>query len=238
MDVKRALLAVGIAATLTMAADDAAAQKGTTKTAAKAQPAADNYDEQFARFLRESRSVTAAPGASFGWMTSLTSDARARRVNDLITIHVVESIAASGTADSALGKSSDAKAGIPNLLGLEKKLPSIIDPTSLAAIKSDNTFKGSGSTNRTGDLTALLTARVSDVLPNGDLVVEGVREIEINGDRQMVVLSGVVRVADIVPGNIVPSTSIGQLRIRYFGNGLMKDNLKPGWLIRVLNKIF
>ena len=83
-----------------------------------------------------------------------------------------------------------------------------------------------------------MTARVTDVLPNGDLVVEGVREIEINGDRQIVVLTGVVRAADIGPSNVVLSTSIGQLRIRYFGRGLMKDNLKPGWLIRVLNKVF
>ena len=89
-----------------------------------------------------------------------------------------------------------------------------------------------------GLLTAQMTARVSDVLPNGDLVVEGVREIEINGDRQIVVLSGVVRASDIGPSNMVFSTSIGQLRIRYFGSGLMKDNLKPGWLIRILNKVF
>ena len=83
-----------------------------------------------------------------------------------------------------------------------------------------------------------MTARVSDVLPNGDLVVEGVREIEINGDRQFVVLTGVVRAADIGQSNVVLSTAIGQLQIRYFGRGLMKDNLKPGWLIRVLNKVF
>ena len=83
-----------------------------------------------------------------------------------------------------------------------------------------------------------MTARVSDVLPNGDMVVEGVREIEINGDRQIVVLTGVVRGADVDRSNIVLSTSIGQLRIRYFGRGLIKDNLKPGWLVRVLNKVF
>ena len=83
-----------------------------------------------------------------------------------------------------------------------------------------------------------MSARVSEVLPNGDLVVEGVRELEINGDRQMVVLSGVVRIADISTNNVVLSTSIGQMRIRYFGHGLMKDNLKPGWLVRILNRIF
>jgi len=87
-------------------------------------------------------------------------------------------------------------------------------------------------------LTAQMTARVSDVLPNGDMVVEGVREIEINGDHQIVVLSGVVRPVDIDQNNVVLSTEIGQLRIRYFGKGLMKDNLKPVWLVRVLNKVF
>jgi flagellar L-ring protein precursor FlgH len=76
------------------------------------------------------------------------------------------------------------------------------------------------------------------VLPNGDMVVEGVREIEINGDHQIVVLSGVVRPVDIDQNNVVLSTEIGQLRIRYFGKGLMKDNLKPGWLVRALNKVF
>jgi flagellar L-ring protein precursor FlgH len=76
------------------------------------------------------------------------------------------------------------------------------------------------------------------VLPNGDMVIEGVREIEINGDHQIVILSGVVRPVDIDQNNVVLSTEIGQLRIRYFGKGLMKDNLKPGWLVRVLNKVF
>ena len=83
-----------------------------------------------------------------------------------------------------------------------------------------------------------MTARVAEVLPNGDLVLEGVREIDINGDRQLVVLTGVARPDDIAPTNMVLSTQVGQLRIRYFGRGLIKDNLKPGWLIRVLNKIF
>ena len=84
----------------------------------------------------------------------------------------------------------------------------------------------------------MLTARVAEVLPNGNLLVQGVREIEINGDRQMLVLTGVVRPADINASNVIPSTAVGQMRIRYFGRGLMKDNLKPGWIVRVLNKIF
>ncbi len=103
------------------------------------------------------------------------------------------------------------------MFGAESKFPGWLDPTSLVAADTNTDFKGGGSTTRTGSLTAVLTARVVEVLPNGDLVLEGVREIDINGDRQIIVLTGVVRTADIGPGNVVPSTAIGQMRIRYFG---------------------
>jgi len=121
---------------------------------------------------------------------------------------------------------------------VESKLPAAIDPANLISGTSDTKFKGGGVTTRTGQLTATMTARVMEVLPNGDLVLEGAREIEINGDRQIVVLTGVARPSDIGKDNDVLSTNIGQLRIRYFGKGLMKDNLKPGFLVRILNKIF
>jgi flagellar L-ring protein precursor FlgH len=83
-----------------------------------------------------------------------------------------------------------------------------------------------------------MTARVAEVLPNGDLLIEGVREIEVNGDRQIVVLTGIARVVDIGPANVVSSMSLGQLRINYYGKGLTRNSLSPGWLIRLLNKIF
>ena len=103
---------------------------------------------------------------------------------------------------------------------------------------SDTKFNGAGGTTRTTELSATITARIVEVLPSGDLVVEGVREVDINGDRNVVVLTGVIRAIDIQPGNVVPSTRIGQLRIRSLSQGLIKDSLTPGWLIRVLNKIF
>lgn len=199
----------------------------------------DNYDELFQRYLLEARTAKPASEAqAWGWMSSLGLDRRARNVNDLITIRVVESIVGSGTADSQLAKSSDVGIGVPSIFGLEKKLPGAVNPANLATANAKTGYQGGGTTNRAGTLTAQMTARVADVLPNGDLVVEGVREIEINGDRQIVVLTGVVRTVDVPPSNEVLSTEIGQLRIRYFGRGLMKDNLKPGWLVRVLNKVF
>lgn len=209
--------------------------------AAAQQPgASDKYDEQLSRYLESARKQAAGTTAHgrHDWMNGLNADNRASRVNDLVTIRVVESITATGTADSNLSKSSSGSAAVPGLFGVESKLPALIDPANLASAKSDTQFKGAGTTTRAGELTAIVTGRVAEVLPNGDLFIESVREIAINGDRQVVVLTGVARVADISHNNVVLSTSLGELQIRYFGRGLMKDSLSPGWLIRVLNKIF
>jgi flagellar L-ring protein precursor FlgH len=209
-------LLLGLAAVLLIGAPRAAlAQSGK------------NYDEQYAAFLAAAR---AKPATNSFWIANLTSDLAARHINDLVTIKVEEAVSASGSADSSIGKKSSATAAFPSpaSTALAKFLPG----------SSDTKASGSGSTSRTTALTAMLTGRVTEVLPSGDLVVEGVREIDINGDRQVVVLTGIIRVVDIQPGNIAPSSRLGQLRIRCLSQGLMKDSLTPGWLIRVLNKIF
>jgi flagellar L-ring protein precursor FlgH len=187
-----------------------------------------NYDEIYARYLAAARRTDAA--ARSAWMSDLTSDPNARRVNDLVTIRVLESLSASGSADSNVGKSGSASAEFPGKIGtaLSKLLPA----------GTDTKFKGAGGTTRSTELSAILTARVTEVLPSGDLVVEGVREVDINGDRSVVVLSGVIRPVDIQPGNVIPSSMVGQLRIRSLSAGLVKDSLTPGWLIRALNKVF
>ena len=219
------------AAIVAMSSAIVSGQKGKT--------ASDNYDAVVAKYLEAARqqATAARPDANL-WINGLMGDRRAQQVNDLVTVRVVESFSASGTADSNLSKKSNASSGLTNLFGVEGKLPSFINPASLAAVGSDSGFKGAGTTNRAGNLSAVITARVAEVLANGDLVLEGIREVEINGDRQVVVLTGIARSQDVGPGNVLLSPSIGQLRIRYFGKGLMKDSLSPGWLIRALNKIF
>jgi flagellar L-ring protein precursor FlgH len=225
-----AMLALCVLWTLPALAQDKSKEKAK---------AADNYDALLQQYLQEARAaVVPTTASSSAWMAGLTSDLRARRINDLVTIRVVENVSGLGAADSNLDKKSSGTAGVPSLFGLESRLPSSINPANLITTGANTSFQGGGSTSRTGSLTAVLTARVEEVLPNGDLLVQGVREIEINGDKQILVLTGVVRTADINTSNVVPSTAIGQMRIRYFGRGLMKDNLTPGWLIRILNKIF
>jgi len=203
----------------------AALAAGTSATAlAQAPP---KYDEVFYRYLEAARKLP-PPGQI--WMADLMSDLKAHRINDLVTIRVLESLSATGSADSTVNKKSSGDVTMPGKAGeyIHKVLP----------IQSDTKHSGSGNTTRTTELTAVMTARVVEVLPSGDMVVEGVREIDINGDRNVVVLTGVIRAADILPGNVIPSTLVGQLRIRSLSQGLIKDSLTPGWLIRALNKIF
>lgn len=208
-----------------------------TVSAAHAQKKSDNYDQVFEAYLAAARATTPAP-ASTPWMATLFGDLRARAVNDLVTVHVVENVAATGSADSTLDKNSTASAGTGRIFGVDPKFADWFDPATLAAWSASTAFQGGGQTTRSGALSAVITARVIEVMPNGDLVVEGVREIDINGDRQIIVLSGIVRPSDVGRGNVVPSTAIGQMRIRYFGRGLIKDNLSPGWLVRIFNKVF
>jgi flagellar L-ring protein precursor FlgH len=219
-------------------AQDAGGQKAS-KPNDKAAKANDNYDALLQQYLAEARASVVVPASPDSlWMAGLSSDLRARHVNDLVTIRVIENVSGAGVADSTLDKKSTGTIGVGSLFGLESRLPTSINPQNLATIGTNTTFEGGGSTSRTGSLTAVLTARVAEVLPNGHLLVQGVREIEINGDRQMLVLTGVVRPSDINAANVIPSTAVGQMRIRYFGRGLMQDNLSPGWLIKILNKIF
>ena len=225
----RVLVAGGLGAMLALLAGPALAQ---TPPPAKR----DDYEQVLERYLQAARATPATPDTA--WQAGLFGDLRARRLNDLVTVRVVENISASGSADSALDKKSNAAASVTKLFGAETKFPGWLDPTSLAALGTNTGFTGSGATNRAGSLSAVITARVVEVLPNNDLVLEGIREVDINGDRQFIVLTGIVRAADVGPGNVVPSTAVGQMQIRYFGKGLIKDNLKPGWLVRALNKVF
>ena len=200
-------------------------------------------EQHVAELIRQHLQATtptsaASHGPAIGWASGLWTDHRAREVNDLLTVRVVENVVGTGSADSSLNKSSSLAAALPSFFGLEGYLPGALDPTNLVAGASASDFTGGGTTTRAGTLRAVVTARVAEVLPNGTLVLQGIREVEVNGDRQVMVLTGLVRPQDVGPNNVVLSPSIGQFRIRYFGTGLIKDTLKPGWLTRILNKIF
>jgi flagellar L-ring protein precursor FlgH len=169
-------------------------------------------------------------------------DLRAYQVGDLVTVNIVETSKASKQAGTKTERSSGINAGISNLLGYEtkmgKNLPAAFNPEVMfkAAIESD--FDGSGTTSRNESMTAFITARVMRVLPNGNLVIEGRREIRVNHEIQYITLSGLIRPADISPDNTVLSSYIADAKIDYTGSGPVSDKQRPGWLGRIIDAVW
>lgn len=172
-----------------------------------------------------------------GLTSSLFTDLKARRVNDILTVRVLENTTASSGADTKASRKSSTSLAIPNLFGIENHVTSV-PFANLVSATSDSAFAGEGGTNRQGSLSALLSARVREVLPNGDLVIEGIKELKVNSERQTLTLIGVVRTRDIAPNNVVSSTAIANMQIQLDGKGVVSDHLNPGWLYRVLTKVW
>jgi flagellar L-ring protein precursor FlgH len=169
-----------------------------------------------------------------GQHSNLFRDMKARYVNDVVTIRVSESTQAVASADASSKRSSNMSNGIDQLIGLQggvKELPALVSGAGQTA------FDGKGSTSRATQLQTTLTARVTDVLPNGYLVVEGRREVRVNNENQLVILSGVVRPNDINKSNVILSSAVAQMSVRVQGRGTVSQPLKPGWLFQILNGI-
>jgi flagellar L-ring protein precursor FlgH len=192
------------------------------------------YVENANRTRREVRTEEGSLWLGSGYRSDLFSDPKARYIDDVLTIRVSESTQAVSKADAKNTKSTQMTAGFDKLFGAEKRISEL--PT-LVSGKSDSSFQGQGSTSRATTLATSLTARVIDVLPNGYLVVEGMREIHVNNENQTIYLTGVVRPEDVGPSNIVLSSRVAQMQVRVQGKGVVSQPIKPGWLYRILNGI-
>jgi flagellar L-ring protein precursor FlgH len=132
------------------------------------------------------------------------------------------------------------------MLNLEKYYPSSYIPKSFpylnpfARIKAamESEFEGSGTTGRSGSIAAVISVRIVEVMPNGNLKIAGSREISINNERQYITLTGFVRPADIPWNNTVLSTYISDARIVYSGSGVINDRQRPGWMLRILDAVW
>ena len=178
------------------------------------------------------------------WQSSsagMTDDMKARRRGDIVTIVISETASASKEAKTGTSRDSSMSAGIPNLLGLEKSSivnKNFADLAKLISASSSSKFQGAGSTSRQENLKATITARVMDVHPNGNLMIEGRRNIKVNEEDQIIVLEGVVRSRDISPDNTINSIYIADARISYSGRGIISDRQSPGWLMNILDRIW
>ncbi len=175
-------------------------------------------------------------------------DTRARRVGDVITIDIVENTSSKMDANTKVGRTSSIAGSIDNSLGYMRALQEAnrrlgldLDGTSSntlfkAALK--NEFDGKGTSDRSGQVTASIGARVTEVLPNGNLVVFGKRKMKVNNETQIITVSGIIRPADIDTDNRIKSTYIADALIEYTGRGVIAEKQKPGWGSRVVDIIW
>jgi flagellar L-ring protein FlgH len=162
----------------------------------------------------------------------LFRDLKARNINDILTIQIIESSTASNSANTSTKKEGDVSLKAPSLFGLEGGA-SALNFASMLAGNSALSFAGQGSTSRTGQLQAFVSARVVSVMPNGDLAIEGVKEVTINRERQILRIRGLVRSRDVTPGNVILSTAIANMEVVFDGKGIVSDANKPGFLFRL-----
>lgn len=171
----------------------------------------------------------------------LTDDVKARRRGDIVTIVISETASASKEAKTGTSRDSSITAGMPNMLGLENTgifKNNFADLSKIINASTSSKFAGAGSTSRQENLNATITARVIDVLPNGNLLIEGRRNIKVNEEDQIIVLEGTIRSRDIAQDNTVNSIYIADARINYSGRGIISDRQSPNWLMNILDKIW
>ena len=196
--------------------------------------ALDKYIQDAMRNAPSNAGPVSTPGSTWtpaSRLLDLGSDVRARRVDDLVTVLVAETVSADVTGVTKTSRASAAKATIPALAGLTKATGPL---TNLANLSTNTSLDGEGTTSRQTDFTTTLAARVTHVLPNGYLVVEGAKDIQVNSERQTVIVRGVVRPADLATSNTVYSYNLAQLEVRINGKGAVNDVAKrPNALYRI-----
>ena len=181
----------------------------------------------------------ATPGAIYqaGGNTSgglsLFADRRARDVGDLLTIHLVENTTAQTNATTQVGKESSMEIGVPDLLGG----PVTVNGREIlsASASGGRDFDGSGRSAQSNRLQGSITVTVVQRLPNGNLLVEGSKNMRLNQGNELVQLQGIVRPSDIAPDNSLPSSRVGEARIVYGGRGALAQSNAMGWLGRFFN---
>jgi flagellar L-ring protein precursor FlgH len=164
--------------------------------------------------------------------SNLGADLKASRVDDLVTIAVSETFSAVATGDVKTQRQSTAQSNVAQLAGITKTTGPL---ANLAKSNTQTQLQGTGETSRGAVLTANLTARVTNVLPNGYLVIEGTKRVQVSSENQVVTVRGVIRPVDLDPTNTVPSNRIAQMEIQVNGKGVIGDSIhRPNILYRIL----
>ena len=194
-----------------------------------------------AEYIERVKGVKAsAPSTGSFWTpqspySDMASDFKARNVNDLIVIQVVESTTAAEDGAVKTARTFSASSGISGFMGTPGPTAGI---QNIFSPNSSRTLNGQGQTSSDAILTTSLSGRVVEVLPNGFLVIEAERQMFMNNQHQTVIIHGVVRPGDIGANNAIPSTSISNLEVELKGRGVISDGVAPpNILVRMILKL-
>ena len=210
--------------------------------AAKTKKPAPNTPTSLQQFLERVGGQPVAATTSLGslWplqgsvLTDLATDYKARRLNDVVIIRIVEQTLAQASGNVTGQRDFSSNSAITGLLG--NRSTASVNP--LYALNSGSSLKGTGTANSQSLLQATIAGRVVAVLPNGYFVVEAERQVSFNQQSQTIILRGMVRPGDIASDDSVPSTSLSDLELEMKGKGVISDSVRqPNLFMRLLMKI-
>jgi flagellar L-ring protein FlgH len=235
-----ALLLISMSSLLAVAAPSAHAQlvqKAKNKINPPAQP------DPLLLYIKRAHqwAATFVPTAGSLWspeglMADMASDSKARYLGDQITIALSESTTSALQGSVQTQRTLSASTNFGNLLGGFGQKPAV---QALLNPSSTQTLNGKGQTALSTSLSTTLAANVVDVLPNGLLVVEGRRAVNVTDQRQTLAIRGIVRRDDISPNNVVNSTAISQMEVEVVGKGVITEGTHPpNPVMRFLFRIF
>jgi flagellar L-ring protein FlgH len=169
------------------------------------------------------------PGAPY---ENLGGDLRAGNVDDIVTIVVSEQASALASGDVKTSRQSQVQSAITAAGGITRSTGPF---ANLAKANTQTSLQGAGTTSRQSLINTTMAARVTQVLPNGFLVIEGDKTVQVNSENQVVKVRGVIRPVDLQTGNIIQSNQIGELEVRVNGKGVVQDAIRrPFILYRIL----
>ncbi len=163
---------------------------------------------------------------------SLFSDQKAFKVGDVLTIIVVEVSSAESKAERGASRSGNINGSVSGSGALG------FIPEAGFSIGTSNEFKGQGSTSTRGTVKAKLSAKVVGIDSVGNLVIEGKRIVNVNGDAQVIKIKGIVRPSDVNWDNTIYSYNIADAEIEFTGKGMIYRNQSPSWITRLLHWLF
>jgi flagellar L-ring protein precursor FlgH len=169
---------------------------------------------------------------SAGGLADLARDNRASQVDDIVTVLVSESTSAVADGGTKTARASASANSITALAGVKNPTGSL---ANLLGVTGNTTLNGTGTTSRDTTLTTNISARVVAVLPNGYLVVDAIKEVQVDSEKQLISIRGVVRPADITTANTVTSNQVSEMEVRVNGKGVIGDAIhRPNILYRLL----